>query len=70
MHPLAFPNNKSGFDLEAGPVKAGDKVIHTQDGRHGTMDEALQDGEAFVTWDDGSYDTVKWNQLRKKEGSA
>lgn len=64
MHPLAFPNNRSGaFDM-----RAGDRVVHS-DGRRGVADEFLHDGDALVTWDDGSYDTVKWNHLRKDESS-
>ena len=30
----------------------------------GTADEFLHDGDALVTWDDGTYGTVKWNSLR------
>ncbi len=65
MHPLAFPDNKSGFDLGNGLIEAGDKVISLLDGRKGTMDEALHDGESFVTWEDGTFGTIKWNHLRK-----
>lgn len=27
------------------------------------LDECLQDGDAYVTWDDGTFGTVKWNHL-------
>lgn len=58
-HPMALPN-KSG----ACGMKAGDRVIYTIDGRTGIADEFLQDGDTFVVWDDGSFDTVKWNHLK------
>lgn len=58
-HPLSLPGNHSG----AIGLKAGDRFIYT-DGRRGRLDECLQDGDAFVTWDDGTCDTVKWNHLR------
>jgi NOL1/NOP2/fmu family ribosome biogenesis protein len=52
--------NKSGaFDM-----KEGDRVRYI-DGRIGVADEFLQDGDALVTWEDGSSGTVKWNNLRK-----
>lgn len=59
MHPFAFPGNKSG----ANGMKAGDRVIHTLDGRVATVDEFLSDGDAFVTWDNGMFGTVKWHYL-------
>jgi hypothetical protein len=59
MHPLAFPERKSG----ACGMKAGERVIYTIDGRHGVADEFLHDGEAFVSFDDGKFETVKWNHL-------
>lgn len=59
MHPFAFKDNKSG----AGGMKAGDRVRYTIDNRTGTADEFLHDGDAFVTFDDGKYETVKWNHL-------
>lgn len=71
MHPLAFPGNKSAGNV-GGPyeVRAGDKVRYDIDGHTGTLDECLNDGDAFVTWDDGSYDTVKWNHLSPLRNSA
>jgi hypothetical protein len=33
------------------------------DGRTGTLDECLHDGDAFVTWDDGTFGTVRWYHL-------
>ncbi len=59
IHPFAFENNKSG----ACGMKAGDRIVYVIDGRHGVADEFLQDGDAFVTWDDGTFGTVKWNNL-------
>jgi hypothetical protein len=60
MHPYAFPGNRSG----AFNMRAGDRVIYQIDGRHGVADEFLSDGDAYVSFDDGSYDTVKWNHLQ------
>lgn len=66
MHPLAWPDNRSGaFDM-----RAGDRVVYVIDVRHGVADEFLRDGDAFVTFDDGSYETVKWNHLVKEDGGA
>lgn len=59
MHPIALEGNRSG----ALGMKAGDRVRHIPDGRTGTADEFLHDGDALITWDDGSYGTVKWNNL-------
>ncbi len=59
MHPFAFSNNRSGaFNLNA-----GDRFIYDIDGRRGVADEFLQDGDAYVTWDDGTYGMVKWNHM-------
>lgn len=66
LHPFAFSGNKSG----AFNMRAGDRVIYEIDGRHGRADEFLSDGDAFVTFDDGSYETVKWNNLRKEPVAA
>ncbi len=58
-HPLAL----TGFCNGVRGMQAGDRVCCTLDGRTGRADEFLSDGDAFVTWDDGAYDTVKWNYL-------
>lgn len=63
MHPLAIPNNRSG----ANGMKAGDRVIYAIDGRRGVADEFLHDGDAFVTFDGGIYETVKWHHLRAEQ---
>ncbi len=41
------------------------RVIYKLDGRTGVADEFLQDGDTYVTWDDGTFGTVKWNYLEK-----
>ena len=65
-HPLAIQGNTSGFQDKFGSdVRAGDRVLHLRDGRTGVLDEALHDGDAFVTFDNGQYATVKWACLRK-----
>jgi hypothetical protein len=59
-HPLAIPGNKSGaFDM-----RAEDRFKYTLDGRTGRVDEFLHDGDAFVTWDDGSHGEIKWNHMK------
>lgn len=58
-HPYAFPDNRSG----AMGVRAGERFVRLTDGRRGRLDEALPDGEAFVTWDDGTHDTIKWGRI-------
>lgn len=65
MHPLA----KSDYANGVNGMKAGDRIIYTIDGRHGTADEFLYDGNAFVTFDDGTYGTVKWNHLRPERAT-
>jgi len=54
MHPLALPNNSGACGM-----KTGEKLRYTITNRICVCDEFLQDGDAFVKWeDDGSYDTV------------
>lgn len=67
MHPLAFRNNSGGFiDGNGRIVVAGARVEYKfENHRRGVLDEALHDGDAFVTWDDGSHATVKWRDLAK-----
>lgn len=64
MHPLAQTERRNG----ACGMKAGDRIRYTIDGRTGVADEFLHDGDAFVTWDDGTFDTVKWNHLVLENG--
>lgn len=65
-HPFALSENRRNG---ACGMHAGDRIIYTIDGRHGRADEFLHDGDAFVTFDDGSYQTVKWNHLRLEEST-
>lgn len=58
MHPLAI-EGKNG----ANGMVVGDRVVHVPDGRRGVADEFLHDGDAFITFDDGQFATVKWNNL-------
>ena len=66
-HPLAFTGNKGGFiDGNERKVVAGDRIEYRfENHRRGILVEALQGGDAFVTWDDGSHATVKWHHLAK-----
>lgn len=50
--------NKNGQKM-----KAGDKVRCMFTGKTGTADEFLQDGDASVSWDDGSGGMPKWWHL-------
>jgi len=59
MHPFAQTDKRNG----ANGMKAGDHVRYLIDGRTGIADEFLHDGDCFITWDDGSFGTVKWNHL-------
>lgn len=60
MHPYALENNRSG----ANGMNAGGHVIYTIDGRRGIADEFLPDGDTFISFDDGTFGTVKWHHLR------
>ena len=51
-------------------MEAGDRVRYGIDGRTGIADEFLHDGDAFVTWDDGTFGTVKWSHLEKVEDGS
>lgn len=58
-HPLAFSPNKSGFY----GIMSGDRIAVGD--RTGWLDEALHDGEALITYDNGEHDIVLWNSVRK-----
>lgn len=60
-------SDRGGFiDGNDHKVVAGDRVEYRfENHRRGVLDEALQDGDALVTWDDGSHTTVKWCHLAK-----
>lgn len=60
-HPLTF-----NTDTGANGMKAGEIVQH-RDGRKCRLDEALHDGDAFVTWEDGTWGETKWYQLEPME---
>ncbi len=64
---MRFQKVKGGFtDGNDREVVAGDRVEYRfENHRRGVLDEALHDGDAFVTWDDGSHATVKWCNLAK-----
>jgi hypothetical protein len=59
-HPLAFCPGTTG----ANGMQSGCRIIHA-DGRRGVADEFLRDGEALVTWSDGTHDEVKWHLICK-----
>lgn len=63
MHPHAFKNESGGNCRAWNEVHSGDHIIYLINGQKGTLDECLHDGDAFVTWDDGSFGTVKWHHL-------
>lgn len=62
-HPLCGP-----YDHLSGALgmRAGDRVVHI-DGRRGIADAFLHDGEALVTWEDGTHGVVNWAVLRRAE---
>ena len=64
MHPLALKGQNG-----ANGMKAGDRIVHTIDGRQGIADEFLHDGDAFVSFDDGTFETVNWNHLVPEHSS-
>src|ERR1700726_1906267 len=63
MHPFAFEGKSGGNSGAWNEVHAGDHVISLITGKTGKLDECLQDGDAYVTWDDGSFAAAKWNHL-------
>ncbi len=60
-HPAAINprNGKNG----AWSLRSGDRFVYDIDGRRGWADEFLSDGEAFVTFDDGTWEVIKWNLM-------
>jgi hypothetical protein len=58
-HPLAITGHQNG----ARGMRAGERIVYILDGRTGTADEFLGDGDALITWDDGTSGIVKWNHL-------
>jgi hypothetical protein len=65
-HPYAIgPNAKVGASGAYG-MRSGGRVVHTN-GRRGCADEFLSDGDALVSWDDGTFETVRWNSIRPED---
>lgn len=58
MHPRAFPGKSGALGM-----KAGDRICYMPDGCCGIADEFLSDGDVLMTWDDGTFGIVKWNNL-------
>jgi hypothetical protein len=58
-HPGAWMPGRSG----AFQLSSGDRFIYDIDGRRGWADEFTSDGDAYVCWDDGTYDIIKWNHM-------
>lgn len=66
MHPFAFtdPDFRSGGTNKNGQqMQNGDRVRCMLTGKTGVADEFLSDGDTFVSWDDGTFGTVKWHHL-------
>jgi hypothetical protein len=64
MHPFAIGNYRSGCDCGFGlHLSTGDRFVYAIDMRTGVADEFLHDGDAFVTWDDSLFGTIKWNYM-------
>jgi len=57
-HPLSMPGARTG----AMGMQSGDRIVGPG-GKTGRADEFLPDGEVFVSWDDGTYATLKWGQI-------
>lgn len=63
-HPLSTMNPYA-HETGAYDMSAGDRICLKSDGREGVADEFLSDGDAFVSFDDGTFGTVRWNDLQK-----
>lgn len=63
-HPFAFTDHKNGGTNKHGQrMEAGCKVKNPFNGKTGIADEFLQDGDTYITYDDGTFDCVKWHHL-------
>jgi hypothetical protein len=62
-HPFALKGKSGGNSGAWNAVHSGDHVIYLITGQTGILDECLHDGDAFVSWDDGTFGTVKWYNL-------
>lgn len=59
-HPLALADDgKSGFY----GIIAGERI--RWNGKLGYLDEALPDGDAYISLDDGTFETVRWNSVER-----
>ena len=65
MHPLAFPNDNGCTTQHGEKIHAGDVVV-LPDGRIATVDEILPDGDALLTFTDGTFGEAKWHSLIKE----
>ncbi len=64
MHPMALTDHKNGGTNRNGQsMTAGDKVRCMFTGKTGIANEFLQDGDTYVTWDDGTFGQPKWYNL-------
>lgn len=63
MHPLTPKIDGVGNSGAWNEVCSGDRVICLNSGNTGTLDECLQDGSAFVAWDNGTFGETKWCHL-------
>jgi len=58
--------HSGGFiDCNNKKVQCGDRVKYHLNNQFGILKEALQDGDAYVKFDDNSNGNVKWNNLEK-----
>jgi len=63
-HPMSFPNGHNGGTNKHGQqMKAGDRVRNPFNNKVGIANEFLQDGDTYITYDDGTFDNVKWYHL-------
>lgn len=46
-------------------IMAGERIV--VGGKHGWLDEALCDGDAYVSFDDGTFATVRWNAVEREK---
>ncbi len=63
--PKDDPHKGSFTDGNDQKVTAGDKVSYRFSYQIATLDEALQDGDAYITYEDGTKECVKWINLAK-----
>lgn len=56
---MAFTQHPTG----ANNMMSGQSVLYLPDQRVCRVDEFTSDGDAFVTYPDGTYDLVRWRHL-------